>query len=418
MYSSTQGLPETLHRNDAPRVSTPLNLTPPDLGEFIRNSNKKAIQAPDEDAGNNRFVTPYKSSSSSDTMARGGSGSVAKAPFLEVLERCGQLEMENQGLQAKCKAAEEKLRHFEKLNYQELEAKCKAAEEKLSQYENMDYQGMEKRCKILQVRLKNVEKELAKCKEERAYVAAEKQALREEKAEMMDRLRKVDKEASNSLRIAQAVEKVVIEHRDLKEISDLHLRELEAARALITEMGLKAMKEPIVKGEKDKSDDKDDLELRGQKKIAKKSKTLSPGSAPGGMLRFGVGSDTVTPPPNRPRASLFGSRDDYGFQGCYNSSKENSDTRDWRRDEMALVKHLEAKNRKKGLGRPSPSILENASFVTAAQSLSPSPTHLELAEVSSTNAAFASAGISPPRKVLNVRERLRNIVEKRKRMTP
>ena len=52
---------------------------------------------------------------------------------------------------------------------------------------------MEKRCKILQVRLKNVEKELAKCKEERAYVAAEKQALREEKAEMMDRLRKVDK---------------------------------------------------------------------------------------------------------------------------------------------------------------------------------------------------------------------------------
>lgn len=101
----------------------------------------------------------------------------------------------------------------------------------------------------------------------------------------------------------------------------MHLRELEAARALITEMGLKAMKEPIVKGEKDKSDDKDDLELRGQKKIAKKSKTLSPGSAPGGMLRFGVGSDTVTPPPNRPRASLFGSRDDYGFQGCYNSSK-------------------------------------------------------------------------------------------------
>merc|ERR1712037_38461 len=112
--------------------------------------------------------------------------------------------------------------------------------------------------------------------------------------------------------------------------------------------GLKAMKEPIVKGEKDKSDDKDDLELRGQKKIAKKSKTLSPGSAPGGMLRFGVGSDTVTPPLNRPRASLFGSRDDYGFQGncnspCIHHGTENSDTRDWRRDKAALVNHLETK---------------------------------------------------------------------------
>ena len=134
-------------------------------------------------------------------------------------------------------------------------------------------------------------------------------------------------EASNSLRIAQAVENLVIEHRDLKERSDLHLRELEAARVLITEMGLKAMKGPIItNGKKEESADKveaadaslkkDDLE----KKITKKSKTLSPSSAPGGTLRFGVGSDTVTPPPNRPRASLFGSRDDYGFQGNCNPS--------------------------------------------------------------------------------------------------
>ena len=52
---------------------------------------------------------------------------------------------------------------------------------------------METRCKILQVRFNNVEIELASYKEDRAYVAAEKRALREEKAEMMDRLRKVDK---------------------------------------------------------------------------------------------------------------------------------------------------------------------------------------------------------------------------------
>ena len=52
---------------------------------------------------------------------------------------------------------------------------------------------METRCKILQVRFNNVEIELASYKEDRAYVAAEKRALREEKAEMMDRLRKIDK---------------------------------------------------------------------------------------------------------------------------------------------------------------------------------------------------------------------------------
>ena len=52
---------------------------------------------------------------------------------------------------------------------------------------------METRCKILQGRFNNVEKELASYKEDRAYVAAEKRALREERAEMMDRLRKVDK---------------------------------------------------------------------------------------------------------------------------------------------------------------------------------------------------------------------------------
>merc|ERR1719264_269737 len=108
--SSSQGLPLALHPRGAPRASTPLNLTPPDLdqfirkGEFIRKSSKKAIQARSKDANDN-FVTPYKSSSEdtekSDKMARGGSGSVAKQPFLEVLERCGQLEMENQGLQAK-----------------------------------------------------------------------------------------------------------------------------------------------------------------------------------------------------------------------------------------------------------------------------------------------------------------------------
>ena len=104
MYSSSpQGLPAIIDRIDAPRVSTPLNLTPPDLGEFIQKSHKRAIQtqAPNED-GNNHFVAPYRiSDDGNDTdrrgkMARGGSGSVSKQPFLEVLDRCGQLEMENQ----------------------------------------------------------------------------------------------------------------------------------------------------------------------------------------------------------------------------------------------------------------------------------------------------------------------------------
>ena len=85
------------------------------------------------------------------------------------------------------------------------------------------------------------------------------------------------------------------------------------------------MKGPIItNGEKEESGDKAEaadallknaLLIDLEKKIAKKSKTQSPGSAPGGTLRFGVGSDTVSPPPNRPRGSLFGSRDDYGFQG-------------------------------------------------------------------------------------------------------
>ena len=104
MYSSSpQGLPAIIDRIDAPRVSTPLNLTPPDLGEFIQKSRIRAIQiqTPNED-GNDRFVAPCRTSSDDndtdrrDKMARGGSGSVAKQPFLEVLDRCGQLEMENQ----------------------------------------------------------------------------------------------------------------------------------------------------------------------------------------------------------------------------------------------------------------------------------------------------------------------------------
>ena len=70
-------------------------------------------------------------------------------------------DISRQGLQAKCKEAEDKLRHYENLNYQvkdcnfpvvfeyftfvgyiskqELETRCKAAEDKLSQNENMDY---------------------------------------------------------------------------------------------------------------------------------------------------------------------------------------------------------------------------------------------------------------------------------------
>ena len=271
---------------------------------------------------------------------------------------------------------------------------------------------MDAKCKILQVRLDNLEKELEKYKEDCAYVAAEKRTLQAEKAEMIDRLRKVDKgwakrerinliskrllnldefaEASNSLRIAQAVEKLVSEFRDLKERYDLHLRELEAARTLITDMGLTSMKGPIsvINAEKEEvglKAEKNDLE----KKVFKKNKTLSASWAPGGTVRFGVGSDTVTPPPpNRLGASLFGSRDDHGFQGdcslpgklfesgnlfskqyltrwypkCYDSS-ENSDKRDWRKDKAAFEDHLETKKRKQELGSPSRSILEVGRFL-------------------------------------------------------
>ena len=52
---------------------------------------------------------------------------------------------------------------------------------------------MDAKCKILQVRLNNIEKELERYKEDSAYVAAEKRLLQAEKAEMIDRLRKVDK---------------------------------------------------------------------------------------------------------------------------------------------------------------------------------------------------------------------------------
>ena len=52
---------------------------------------------------------------------------------------------------------------------------------------------MDTKCKILQVRLDNIEKELERYKEDSAYVAAEKRLLQAEKAEMIDRLRKIDK---------------------------------------------------------------------------------------------------------------------------------------------------------------------------------------------------------------------------------
>ena len=126
-------------------------------------------------------------------------------------------------------------------------------------------------------------------------------------------------EASNSLRIAQAVEKLVVEHRDLKARSELHLRELAAARAKITEMGLMVMKGPITNNaEGEKRDEKAEAAVAAspnkddpERKSPDKSKISA---AAGGTLRFGVGSDTLTP-----RASLFESRDDYDFQENYNS---------------------------------------------------------------------------------------------------
>merc|ERR1712117_339252 len=111
-------------------------------------------------------------------------------------------------------------------------------------------------------------------------------------------------------------------------------------------MGMTSMQGPIcvinaVKvevGEKTEattaSPEKNDLE----KNVFKKNKTLSASWAPGGAVRFGVGSDTVTPPPpNRLGASLFGSRDDHDFKAdCSLPGKllesENSDKRDWKKD--------------------------------------------------------------------------------------
>ena len=96
MSSFVEALPEPIPRFHSPRASTPLNLTPPDLGDFVRKSYRREIQTLKED-GNERSVTPdINSERSSEKMARGGSGSNAKQPFLEVLDRCGKLEMENQ----------------------------------------------------------------------------------------------------------------------------------------------------------------------------------------------------------------------------------------------------------------------------------------------------------------------------------
>ena len=96
MSSFVEALPDPIPRFHSPRVSTPLNLTPPDFGDFTRKSYRRDVQTLREE-GNERSVTPgINSERSSERMARGGSGSTAKQPFLEVLERCGKLEMENQ----------------------------------------------------------------------------------------------------------------------------------------------------------------------------------------------------------------------------------------------------------------------------------------------------------------------------------
>ena len=95
--SSIQVLPDPLPLNFIPRVSTPLNLTPPDLGEIIRKDRyKEAIRAPKGAAKNRLVDEDTERERVFNKMARGGSGSVPKQPFLEVLERCGKLEMENQ----------------------------------------------------------------------------------------------------------------------------------------------------------------------------------------------------------------------------------------------------------------------------------------------------------------------------------
>ena len=96
MSSFVEALPDPIPRFHSPRMSTPLNLTPPDLGDFVRKSYRRDSQALKEE-GHERSVTPgINSERSSEKMARGGSGSTPKQPFLEVLERCGKLEMENQ----------------------------------------------------------------------------------------------------------------------------------------------------------------------------------------------------------------------------------------------------------------------------------------------------------------------------------
>ena len=97
MSSFVEALPDPVPRFHSPRLSTPLNLTPPDFGDFVRKSYRRDVQTLKEGSSNERSVTPgINSERSSDKMARGGSGSTAKQPFLEVLDRCGKLEMENQ----------------------------------------------------------------------------------------------------------------------------------------------------------------------------------------------------------------------------------------------------------------------------------------------------------------------------------
>ena len=99
MSSFVEALPDPVPRFHSPRLSTPLNLTPPDFGDFVRKSYRRDVQTLKEGSSNERSVNPdINSERSSDKikMARGGSGSTAKQPFLEVLDRCGKLEMENQ----------------------------------------------------------------------------------------------------------------------------------------------------------------------------------------------------------------------------------------------------------------------------------------------------------------------------------
>ena len=96
MSSFVEALPDPVPRFHSPRLSTPLNLTPPDFGDFVRKSYRRDVQTLKEGSSNERSVNPdINSERSSDKikMARGGSGSTAKQPFLEVLDRCGKLVM-------------------------------------------------------------------------------------------------------------------------------------------------------------------------------------------------------------------------------------------------------------------------------------------------------------------------------------